>query len=174
MHLKSCLYPIFLKLLVHIEFFNPFYFTPCTLCFYLHTLFQPVLLGPMGIGKSSCQDVLMWNLCGSKEVSKIDSDTRNTTVKQLAALKTFPTTIEVYGLTRIIFQYILVRTTQVRIKKKISLTLRLTVQLTILRGKKLPLKPHFSSLLTWRADLNVPGIGRILSSLKSQMLPQRS
>ena len=27
----------------------------------------------MGIGKSSCQDVCMWNLCGSKEVSKIDS-----------------------------------------------------------------------------------------------------
>ena len=56
---------------------------------------QPVLLGPMGIGKSCCQDVCMWNLCGSKEVSKIDSDTRNTTVKRLAALKTFPTTIEV-------------------------------------------------------------------------------
>ena len=56
----------------------------------------------------------MWHLTGSKEVSKIDSghnnhiqyymtnvpflillDTRNTTVKQLAALKTFPTTIEV-------------------------------------------------------------------------------
>ena len=53
----------------------------------------------------------MWNLCGSKEVSKIDSgkiyclalplvlqtiftDTRNTTVKRLAALKTFPTTIK--------------------------------------------------------------------------------
>ena len=49
----------------------------------------------MGIGKSSCQDVCMWDLCGTKEVSKIDSDTRNTTVKRLAALKTFPTTIEV-------------------------------------------------------------------------------
>ena len=36
----------------------------------------------------------MWNLCGSKEVSKIDPDTRNTTVKRLAAMKTFPTTIE--------------------------------------------------------------------------------
>ena len=34
---------------------------------------QPVLLGPMGIGKSSCQDVCMWQLCGSREVSKIDS-----------------------------------------------------------------------------------------------------
>ena len=79
----------------------------------------------MGIGKSSCQDVCMWNLCGSKEVSKIDSgiflaqaalpefifhvylgacykfyylDTRNTTVKRLAAMKTFPTTIEVINL----------------------------------------------------------------------------
>ena len=56
--------------------------------------FQPVLLGAPGIGKSSCQDVCMWNLCGSREVSKIDSDTRNTTVKKLASLKTFPTTIE--------------------------------------------------------------------------------
>ena len=33
----------------------------------------PVLLGPMGIGKSSCQDVCMWNLCGTREVAKIDS-----------------------------------------------------------------------------------------------------
>ena len=58
-------------------------------------LFQPVLLGTMGVGKSSCQDVCMYNLCGSKEVSKIDCDTKNVTVKRLAALKTFPTTIEV-------------------------------------------------------------------------------
>ena len=88
----------------------------------------------MGIGKSSCQDVLMWNLCGSKEVSKIDSDTRNTTVKQLAALKTFPTTIEVYWYiqfdTRLIFYYVLGRTTLVKIKKKILPTARLTVRLT--------------------------------------------
>ena len=72
----------------------------------------PVLLGPMGIGKSSCQDLCMWHLCGTREVAKIDSgrkgnieigenleitfvDTRNTTVKRLAALKTFPTCIEV-------------------------------------------------------------------------------
>ena len=48
----------------------------------------------MGIGKSSCQDVCMWNLAGSKEVSKIDSDTRNTTVKKIDSLKTFPSTIE--------------------------------------------------------------------------------
>ena len=58
-------------------------------------LFKPVLVGTMGVGKSSCQDVCMWNLCGSREVSKIDSDTRNSTVKRLAAMKTFPTTIEV-------------------------------------------------------------------------------
>ena len=32
---------------------------------------------------------------GLKEVSKIDCDTKNVTVKRLAALKTFPTTIEV-------------------------------------------------------------------------------
>ena len=49
----------------------------------------------MGIGKSSCQDVCMKLLCGAKEVSKIDSDTKNTTVKRLAAMKTFPTCIEV-------------------------------------------------------------------------------
>ena len=49
----------------------------------------------MGVGKSSCQDVCMYHLCGYKEVAKIDSDTRNTTVKRLAALKTFPTCIEV-------------------------------------------------------------------------------
>ena len=28
---------------------------------------------PVLIGKSSCGDVCMWNLCGSKEMSKIDS-----------------------------------------------------------------------------------------------------
>ena len=33
----------------------------------------PVLMGTMGIGKSSCGDVCMWNLCGSKEMSEIDS-----------------------------------------------------------------------------------------------------
>ena len=49
----------------------------------------------MGVGKSSCQDVCMYHLCGYKEVAKIDSDTRNSTVKRLAALKTFPTCIEV-------------------------------------------------------------------------------
>ena len=74
----------------------------------------------MGIGKSSCQDVIMWNLCGSKEVSKIDSDTRNTTVKRLAALKTFPTTIEVILiLENYYFKVLCHRTIVVQTKKKI-------------------------------------------------------
>ena len=53
------------------------------------------LLVLWGLVRVLCQDVCMWNLCGSREVSKIDSDTRNSTVKRLAAMKTFPTTIEV-------------------------------------------------------------------------------
>ena len=32
-----------------------------------------VLVGAMGIGKSSCQDVCMWQLAGTREVCKIDS-----------------------------------------------------------------------------------------------------
>ena len=48
----------------------------------------------MGVGKSSSQDVCMYQLCGAKEVFKIDCDTKNTTVKRIAAKQTFPICIE--------------------------------------------------------------------------------
>ena len=64
---------------------------PCVIIYFRSDIYdkivtQVVLCGPMGIRKSSCQDVCMWNLCGTKEVCKIDSYTRNTTVKRVAAL----------------------------------------------------------------------------------------
>ena len=53
-----------------------------------------VLQGDFGVGKSSSQYVNMWHLCWAKEVFKIDCDTKNITVKRIAAKQTLPICME--------------------------------------------------------------------------------
>ena len=67
-------------------------------------------MGPFGVGKSSAVDVCQWQLCGSKESSKIDPGNicqevllskffdnlakKDSTLKRVASQKTFSCVIE--------------------------------------------------------------------------------
>ena len=49
-----------------------------------------VLMGEKGVGKSWCVDACQYQLCGSKEVDKLDPETKNITLKREASKTTFP------------------------------------------------------------------------------------
>ena len=53
-----------------------------------------VLMGEKGVGKSWCVDLCQFLLCGSKEVDKLDPETKNITLKREASKTTFPMVLE--------------------------------------------------------------------------------
>ena len=53
-----------------------------------------VPLGEKGVGKAWCVDLCQFLLCGSKEVDKLDPETKNITLKREASKTTFPMVLE--------------------------------------------------------------------------------